>query len=332
MAGIDFIHQNGVDYEIVPEIAPRFKTTINYAAGDCVIYNAEAYRFKTAHSAGAWIGTDAEKFLVGEELGAIKEDLNIVSDGLDAISYASWRSNIRTVTPTITQGLTNADGTVSASVSYYYTEIIPVTSGDFVRYIRNNADAFMRSIVAYSDGVAVEEKASTGESVKYFTIPSEINGIVINFFSVSSDGSVVVDSPHKELETAFDARMEQFFTKTSVSASATSSGYKLTKYGSVVSDASYQLKKYPVTAGKTYKITFDAGMAQFQDSASVAQSIQGVTHRLGGTYEAGGYVLTAPVSATYLILSVPTSGTFSCMIMDNELSEMLTENGESWEV
>ena len=64
MAGIDFIHQNGVDYEIVPEIAPRFKTTINYAAGDCVIYNAEAYRFKTAHSAGAWIGTDAEKFLV----------------------------------------------------------------------------------------------------------------------------------------------------------------------------------------------------------------------------------------------------------------------------
>lgn len=77
MAGIDFIHQNGVDYEIVPEIAPRFKTTINYAAGDCVIYNAEAYRFKTAHSAGAWIGTDAEKFLVGEELGAIKEDLSV---------------------------------------------------------------------------------------------------------------------------------------------------------------------------------------------------------------------------------------------------------------
>lgn len=76
MAGIDFIHQNGVDYEIVPEIAPRFKTTVNYAAGDCVIYNAEAYRFKTAHLAGAWIGTDAEKFLVGEELGAIKEDLN----------------------------------------------------------------------------------------------------------------------------------------------------------------------------------------------------------------------------------------------------------------
>ena len=82
MAGIDFIHQNGVDYEIVPEIAPRFKTTINYAAGDCVIYNAEAYRFKTAHSAGAWIGTDAEKFLVGEELGAIKEDLNAEQAGV----------------------------------------------------------------------------------------------------------------------------------------------------------------------------------------------------------------------------------------------------------
>lgn len=96
MAGIDFIHQNGVDYEIVPEIAPRFKTTVNYAAGDCVIYNAEAYRFKTAHLAGAWIGTDAEKFLVGEELGAIKEDLSgitepinigYVTEGLSAAHY-----------------------------------------------------------------------------------------------------------------------------------------------------------------------------------------------------------------------------------------------------
>lgn len=80
MAGIDFIHQNGVDYEIVPEIAPLFKTTVNYAVGDCVIYNAEAYRFKTAHLAGAWIGTDAEKFLVGEELGAIKEDFNQIAN------------------------------------------------------------------------------------------------------------------------------------------------------------------------------------------------------------------------------------------------------------
>lgn len=89
MAGIDFIHQNGVDYEIVPEIAPRFKTTINYAAGDCVIYNAEAYRFKTAHSAGAWIGTDAEKFLVGEELGAIKEDLNAITEHHTPLDYTA---------------------------------------------------------------------------------------------------------------------------------------------------------------------------------------------------------------------------------------------------
>ena len=36
-----------------------FDATADYAAGDCVIYNNKLYKFDSAHSAGAWTGSDA---------------------------------------------------------------------------------------------------------------------------------------------------------------------------------------------------------------------------------------------------------------------------------
>lgn len=68
MPALDHVNKDGTIYEIVPEIAPLFNTLTDYAAGDCVIKDAVLYRFKTAHAAGAWVGTDAEAIEVGEEL------------------------------------------------------------------------------------------------------------------------------------------------------------------------------------------------------------------------------------------------------------------------
>lgn len=79
MAGIDFIHQNGTDYEIVPEIAPLFKTTQNYTAGQHVIYNAALYTFKEDKSAGAWDATKVNgPFEVAKQISDLKEDLNAI--------------------------------------------------------------------------------------------------------------------------------------------------------------------------------------------------------------------------------------------------------------
>lgn len=76
MAGIDFVHQNGVDYEIVPEIAELFSVTKAYHAGDHVIHEAGWYTFKVDKSAGAW---DAAKvdgpFKVSEQLTNLRGDL-----------------------------------------------------------------------------------------------------------------------------------------------------------------------------------------------------------------------------------------------------------------
>ena len=77
MAGIDFIHQNGTDYEIVPEIAPLFKTTQNYTAGQHVIYNAALYTFKEDKSAGVWDATKVNgPFEVAKQISDLKEDLS----------------------------------------------------------------------------------------------------------------------------------------------------------------------------------------------------------------------------------------------------------------
>lgn len=41
--------------------ARNFSNTKAYAAGDLVLYDGVLYRFTTAHSAGAWTGSDAAK-------------------------------------------------------------------------------------------------------------------------------------------------------------------------------------------------------------------------------------------------------------------------------
>ena len=106
MAGIDFIHQNGTDYEIVPEIAPLFKTTQNYTAGQHVIYNAALYTFKEDKSAGVWDATKVNgPFEVAKQISDLKEDLSGITLG-DAFLYslgATW-----------SQGGMNRDGEYSS--------------------------------------------------------------------------------------------------------------------------------------------------------------------------------------------------------------------------
>lgn len=74
MAKLDQIEIDGTLYEVVPEIGPLFSASTAYQAGKCVIKDAVLYRFKTAHAAGAWVGTDAEAIEVGKELTGLKQD------------------------------------------------------------------------------------------------------------------------------------------------------------------------------------------------------------------------------------------------------------------
>lgn len=98
MAGIDFIHQNGIDYEIVPEIAELFKTTKAYYTGDHVIYEAGWYTFKADKSAGAWDATKVDgPFEVAKQISDLKEDLPqqaIILAAYDSSDVAKRRSDL----------------------------------------------------------------------------------------------------------------------------------------------------------------------------------------------------------------------------------------------
>lgn len=53
-------------------IAPVFAPTESYAVEDYVWYRGILYRFTETHSAGEWIGTDAEETKVGTEIQSVK--------------------------------------------------------------------------------------------------------------------------------------------------------------------------------------------------------------------------------------------------------------------
>ena len=49
------------------DLAPTFDATVAYAQNDYVNYNGDIYRFTSAHSAGAWIGSDATQIVITTE-------------------------------------------------------------------------------------------------------------------------------------------------------------------------------------------------------------------------------------------------------------------------
>lgn len=79
MAKLDSINYKGTLQEIVPEIAPLFKTTEAYSAGDHVIHDAQWYTFKEDKAAGAWDDTKVDgPFTVSEKISELKEDLTLI--------------------------------------------------------------------------------------------------------------------------------------------------------------------------------------------------------------------------------------------------------------
>ena len=66
-------------------IAPAFDPTESYSAGDRVIYGDELYKFDSAHSAGAWTGSDATKIDVSDELDAAADATSAVNTRVNTV-------------------------------------------------------------------------------------------------------------------------------------------------------------------------------------------------------------------------------------------------------
>ena len=61
-------------------IAEEFSTSKAYAVGDMVMYDSKLYKFKTAHSAGAWNVAQVDTVSVNDEISSLSNDLNELKD------------------------------------------------------------------------------------------------------------------------------------------------------------------------------------------------------------------------------------------------------------
>ena len=116
-------------------IAPVFGPAEAYSAGDYVWYRGILYRFTETHSAGEWIGTDAEETNVGTEIADLKSAITefVTTGVINVFDKYSQRQ----------QRILN-NGNLGNNLSYR-TCFVPV--GDFLEF--NEAQLYTGSLTGY---------------------------------------------------------------------------------------------------------------------------------------------------------------------------------------
>lgn len=108
-----------------------------------------------------------------------------------------------------------------------------------------------------------------------------------------------------DLKNAINILNDSAFDSVERLAATTANGWRLNESNGLCSaNANYKLVKYTVTAGDVVKVVSDDRF-QFQTIASVPST--GSSNRVGETYGVGTFVLIVPQTATYLIISTPTT-------------------------
>jgi hypothetical protein len=80
------------DYsDLLAAIAPTFSASTAYASGSYVWYSGHLYRFTAAHSAGAWIGTDAVQVALADDVSDLKSA--IINNAISALLHAEEINN-----------------------------------------------------------------------------------------------------------------------------------------------------------------------------------------------------------------------------------------------
>lgn len=90
MASLDQVSLGGTTYELVPEIAPLFDNTKDYAVGDYVIKDATLHRFRTAHAAGAWDSSHVTATDVGKTFKSIDQSTQANNSEVYYLSSLNW--------------------------------------------------------------------------------------------------------------------------------------------------------------------------------------------------------------------------------------------------
>lgn len=146
--------------EAVGKIAAVFDENTAYSAGDIVIYEGEVYRFYVDHPAGVWIGSDAEKRVIGDAVSdaakaAAVADANAISDGVATVV-------LRWLPGRISSGGVVPSGPQSVRYAYYDERLFDITEMPVGNTV-NVPDGYQLGVYYYdSNGAFLEYAYKTG--------------------------------------------------------------------------------------------------------------------------------------------------------------------------
>ena len=163
---------------MLPSTADVFSASTAYSAGDYVWYNGKLYCFTADHAAGAWTGSDAAAAKLANDVADLKSAITQydsyvvgVTNLMDGVSYTSGY-------------YIAANGTITASSGFRYSDLIPVTPGEYTFVDTKTGSSDMRvRIHAYAN-----DESWVKQIAEY---PQPTAGEYHNLFSVE-DGTAYI--------------------------------------------------------------------------------------------------------------------------------------------
>ena len=308
MAGIDFIHQNGVDYEIVPEIAPLFKTTVPYYTGDHVIYEAGWYTFKADNSAGAWDATKLDgPFKVSEQLINLKEDLRIYSGETE---FMAWNEKHG-----VALNGSTANVLSPVSVNTVDCAVISCLEGDEFLVTAQGSSTYRWFGFVDADGNVLVAGTSSSSQIsnRYVIAPKDAKYLVVNA-QRAGNKAVYIGVPGKQrnamvasMRMLNDSALSSAFKRYAGAEPIIFDAYdtcRMMAIGGVAKPfayAGYISAKVPYSAGDKFALKVKGGSSSYRaygflDSSDTVLSVSSTSFN-------GEAIVTAPTNAAYLVIN-----------------------------
>ena len=303
-------------------IASDFSASTSYAVGDMVLYDGFLYKFNTAHSAGAWIGTDATQITI---IGELKNTNTNISSINTALAGKSDTSHTHSYLPL-------SGGTLTGDVLFGNSETttrqirFQVGDNDYGRVASGatEANAGWVELATADDGnepVYVRQYTGTFSTVKRTATLLDANGNTNFPGTISQNGTAVSLNGHTHSYLPLSG--------------GTVTGQILTSFKSSVAMGSYQSTQTTVP-NLVNELRYSSGCA---GSANIgtAYSLNGVSigtgwynffyspHRSGGVNGAASGDNHS--YGTLLLCGMTVSGMFQIRVSGGGISECLNVNG-----
>lgn len=161
---------------IIDSIAPVFDATVDYTAGQSVMFHGKLYTFNVDHPAGSW---DASHVDATNIKNVSNKDVSFL------VNYTGARREVLSVT----KGKFIAYGVFFDNAAFGYTDPVEIKSGEYVTIDCKAADVAMAVMSKYENGVYSNLRVSSDPTYKTYTWHNTTGASVNVVFSFQLDNA-----------------------------------------------------------------------------------------------------------------------------------------------